>query len=389
MQFICIEKFLKMSIMKTYEVIDGECIIPCSEKIVRTVPRELRDNITRVVIPDSAVIIGKDAFAGCRCLTDVVLPNSIVLISRSAFASCWDLTKIQLPDSVVDIERYAFFNCSKLEKITLPKAVSKIGFDAFSFCSKLSNIVIPKSVCIIEHNPFRFCDLSNISVEEGNDYYDSRENCNAIIESETNRLIAGCKNSFIPDSVTIIGDDAFYQCTGLTDITIPDSVVEIGYSAFSGCNNLTRINIPKSVSKINLYSLIDCDLTDITVSNDNQVYDSRNNCNAIIETKTNKLIIGCLNTIIPDNVEIIGESAFTGSSLNSIVIPKCVNKICELAFYACKQLTNITITGSNTKFPKDAFKECDSVESILVPAGSVEFYQKQLPKRLHKFVKEF
>ena len=375
--------------MKTYEVIDGECIIPYSEKIVRTVPQELQDNITRVVIPDSAVIIGKDAFGGCRHLTDVVLPDSIILISRSAFASCWDLTEIQLPDSVVDIERYAFFNCSNLKAIILPKSVEKIGHDAFSFCSKLSNIVIPKSVCIIEHNPFRFCNLSNISVEEGNDYYDSRENCNAIIESETNRLIAGCKNSFIPDTVAEICNDAFYQCSGLTDITIPESVIEIGINAFSDCNDLTSINIPKSVSKINLFAFINCDLTNITVSEGNQVYDSRNNCNAIIETKSNILILGCKNTIIPDNIEIIGQSAFLGSSIHTIVIPKYVNKICELAFYECKQLTDITITGLNTKFPKDAFKECDSVESILVPAGSVEFYQKQLPKRLHKFVKEF
>ena len=96
--------------------------------------------------------------------------------------------------------------------------------------------------------------LTEIVVENGNPKYDSRNNCNAIIETESNTLIAGCKSTIIPNSVTTIGDRAFQSCTGLTEITIPNSVTSIGFGAFGGCSGLTsfksRILSPdKVVSK--------------------------------------------------------------------------------------------------------------------------------------------
>ena len=113
-------------------------------------------------------------------------------------------------------------------------------------------------------------------------------------------------------SVTSIGYEAFYRCTSLTSIEIPDGVTSIDGYAFVFCSNLTSIEIPNSVTSIGTRAFWGCsELTSITVEEGNSVYDSRNNCNAIIKTKTNTLITGCRNTIIPNSVISIGDAAFS------------------------------------------------------------------------------
>ena len=92
--------------------------------------------------------------------------------------------------------------------------------------------------------------LERIKVNENNKVYDSRENCNAIIEKSSNTLIAGCKNTKVPSGVTKIGDGAFWNCSGLTSITLPESMMVIGSGAFYGCRGLTSITLPESVTEI-------------------------------------------------------------------------------------------------------------------------------------------
>ena len=141
----------------------------------------------------------------------------------------------------------------------------------------------------------------------------------------------------IPTTVTTIGSDAFDGCTGLTSITIPSSVTTIGQGAFYGCTSLTSVDIPSSVTTIGLGAFGNCtSLTSITVSEENTVYDSRNDCNAIIETSSNTLISGCKNTKIPNTVTIIGSAAFNGcTGLTSITIPSSVTSIGSSAFDGC------------------------------------------------------
>jgi hypothetical protein len=100
--------------------------------------------------------------------------------------------------------------------------------------------------------------LTSIVVEEGNTVYDSRENCNAIIETASNTLINGCKNTTIPNSITSIGDGAFLYCSSLTSITIPNSVTGIGKGAFEGCSSLTSVTIGNSVTSIGGYAFYYC-----------------------------------------------------------------------------------------------------------------------------------
>ena len=167
---------------------------------------------------------------------------SVTSIGERAFYDCSSLTSITIPNSVTSIEYRAFYGCSSLTSITIPNSVTSIGEQAFLYCSSLTSITIPNSVTSIGSSAFNGCSsLTSIIVEKGNSIYDSRENCNAIIETATNTLIAGCQNTTIPNSVTSIGDFAFSGCSSLTSITIPNSVTSIGVCAFRNCSSLTSI----------------------------------------------------------------------------------------------------------------------------------------------------
>ena len=370
-------------------------------------------NLKKVNIPNSVTSIGSSAFSGCTGLTSITIPDSITSIGSSAFSECTGLTSITIPDSITIINRETFFGCADLTSVIIPNTVTKISYAAFSNCSGLTNITIPNSVTIIENYAFSNCSgltsitipngvisigyyafgrcsgLTSIRVDENNTVYDSRDNCNAVIEKDTNKLVFGCKNTTIPNSVTSIGNSAFDGCTGLTSVTIPDSVTEIGVSTFRECIGLTSVTIPNSVTKIGRMAFYECvGLTNITIPNsvtdidneafckctelanivvdeNNTVYDSRDNCNAVIEKNTNKLVFGCKNTTIPNNVTSIGESAFSScSGLTNITIPDSVTSIGNSAFYECTGLTSIMIPSSVTSIDGWAFGGWTSNQTI-------------------------
>lgn len=305
--------------------------------------------LTSIIIPDSVTSIKGDAFFGCTGLTSITIPDGVTSIEYEVFCCCTGLTSITIPDSVTSIAYHAFENCTSLTNINIPNSVTTIYDYAFYGCTSLTSITIPDSVTSIDEVAFFRCSgLTSIAVDENNTVYDSRNNCNAIIETATNTLISGCKNTVITNSVTSIGDNAFYGCTGLTSIILSNSVISIGDDAFGGCSGLISI----------------------VVDENNTVYDSRNNCNAIIETATNKLISGCKNTVIPDSVTSIGNNAFDGcTGLTSINIPDGITRIGDHAFSRCTSLTKFKIPDSVTYIDWCAFYYCTGLTTITIPNG--------------------
>ncbi len=332
---------------------------------------------------------------------NIVIPPSVVYsdttyavtsIGEYAFYNCQELFSISIPNSVINIGKYAFSDCYSLASIHIPNSVTSIGECAFFECSSLSSVTIPKSVTTIGRVAFLNCHLTSISVENGNTSYDSRNNCNAIIETATNTLIQGCNTTVIPDNVTSIGYQAFYNywyltsitipnsvtsieksafeyCRSLTSVTIPNSVISIGRSAFESCGGLADITIGKGVTNIGEDAFRGCiGLTSIVVDSGNTSYDSRDNCNAIVETATNTLIQGCNTTVIPNGITSIGGWAFNNcSGLTSISIPGSVETIGWNAFSYCTGLTSAIINDGVTSIGNYAFEGCTSLSTVVVP----------------------
>ena len=382
--------------------------------------------LTTIVIPNSVISIESGAFYNCSNLTSVTIPNSVTSIGGSAFRStglisvtipnsvtsigihnfsyCSSLTSVTIPNSITSIGDYAFRNCNSLTSVTIPNSVTSIGKESFYNCSSLTSVTINSNDII---NPsISYTESNNIGTIFGSQvenyiigngitsigemaFYNCSSltsvtiNSNDIINpsisyTESNNIgtIFGSQveNYIIGNGITSIGSFAFYDCTGLASIVIPDSITSIGANAFNSCTTLTSITIPNNVTRIGYHAFYGCaGLTTIIVENGNSFYDSRNNCNAIIETATNILIVGCKNTIIPNSITHIGEEAFEGcTGLTSMTIPNSVISIGGSAFRDCAGLTTITIPNSITNIGGYAFSGCESLTGELVIPNGIE-----------------
>ncbi|MBR5912652.1 MAG: leucine-rich repeat protein [Bacteroidales bacterium] len=183
------------------------------------------------------------AFYGCTNLAGVLLPQQITSIGEYAFGYCESMTGITIPNEVTQLDMSAFRG-SGLYVIDIPASVSYIGILAFAECNNLEAVYLPASVTNMDANPFAYCEkLESIIVSPLNPVFDSRDNCNAIVKTETNTLWSGCKSTIIPESVTTIGHLAFGGSTSLTAITIPESVTSIDDAAFYNCYNLVSLTV--------------------------------------------------------------------------------------------------------------------------------------------------
>lgn len=347
-----------------------------------------------VVIPESIIYNGetykvtsipsssttKGTFYNCWEMTSITLPNTITSIGSFAFQMCNNLTSIAIPNSVTTIGSYAFSGCSRMTSITISKNLMSIGSYAFFGCSELSDIYISdlSAWCKInfgsrESNP---CYYAHHDIHKKvHLYYNERELTSLVIPDDIKDIkkyaFYGCdglKSVTIPNSVSSIGDYAFYECQELSLINIPNSIISIGTYAFSGCWNLNSLNIGSGTTSIGSHAFDNCyELSNIQVESTNSVFDSRDNCNAVIETSSNTLIVGCKSTIIPSNVTTIGDYAFYYcQGLTSLSIPYKVTTIGVCAYYGCSGLTSITIPGSVTSIGNSAFYDCYHITEVTV-----------------------
>ena len=337
-------------------------------------------------------------------IADLVIPNSASAINGYAFYGCSGLSSVTIPNTVRTIGECAFYGCSGINSLTIPNSVTSIAYWAFKDCTGLTDAIIGNSLTGIGGNAFSGCsELTSIIVADDNSIYDSRENSNAIIETASNKLIAGCQTTVIPSSVTSIASDAFEGRGRLTSIFIPKTVTSIGVETSVDYSYNQETHSTDTVYRYYYYNpFVGCNaLTSIIVEESNPVYDSRDNCNAIIETATNKLFVGCKNTIIPNTVTAIGGGAFNGctelteinipnsviaigdrddsmgafggcTGLTKVTLGNSVKTIGDVAFMSCTGLTNIDLPSSLTTIGWAAFAGCTGLTSITIP-NSVHF----------------
>ena len=327
-------------------------------------------NMTSVAIGESITSIGSAAFEDCRSLVTARVPDSVVNLGGSVFSRCDGLTSVIIGNSVKRLESFLFYSCDRLQTVTIGNSVTDIVGNSFSYCTGLLSLTIPRSVAKIDELAFDDCyRLTSINVVSDNPYFDSRDNCNAIIQTSTNTLVKGCKTTVIPNTVEVIGDAAFKEIN-VDSMPIPNSVKKIGWIAFWLCRSLKKIHLPNSVTFIEHDAFNGCSaVTSMTVDSDNPVYDSRDSCNAIIETATDQLLYGCKNTVIPKSVKIIGSEAFEDCyELKSIALGDSATLIGHSAFYDCRSLAKATFGKSLKTIAAYAFYLCESLESVTLPA---------------------
>ena len=245
---------------------------------------------------------------------------------------------VVIDDGVTSIGRCAFQNNGDLVSVTIGKGVTEIGESAFQDCKGLTSLTIPASVTTIGNGAFLGCyGLNTIKVEDGNPTYDSRQDCNAIIETATETLLYGSSSTVIPDGVKTIAPYSFYN-TDITKADLPASVTTIGKNAFRDCRKLASVTIPKGVAEISQHAFYGCN--------------------------------GMTKLTIEDGVKVVGYEAFMGcSSLPSLTIPASVRKLEERAFYECGALKELTIENGVDSIGAGAFYFCKSLTSVDLPSS--------------------
>ena len=371
--------------------------------------------------------IGDHAFKGCANLNAITLPPTITSIGNYAFGysvdnlgypvPCSSLQSIVIPPSVTSIGYYAFSR-SGLTEVILPPSVTSIGTLAFGDCDNLEYVYLPASVTSIEGNAFTGTSIWTIEVDQENPVYDSRGGCNAIIQTDINKLITGCKSTVIPDDVVSIGVSAFENATGLTTINLPSSVESIGEYAFANCSGLTTIYaerpLPPTIYGNTFLNMVHSNVTVNVLCGALSDYKNAeiwsglsfnyvDPCNIVFADANVKAIcvtnwdtnrdgelsyteaaaVTNIGTVFRDNTSIISFNElqyFTGlvglttyafegcSQLTSIILPNSIIITTNGTFSGCSSLTSVTLSSSLQRIANSMFQDCSALTHIDIPA---------------------
>jgi hypothetical protein len=351
------------------------------------------------VVPNGVTSIGDQAFS-CADLSSIIIPNSVTNMGDSVFAECISLTNISvnpLNPAISSLNGVLFdknrstllaYPGGEIGAGAIPKCVTTIADDAFSGCIGLTAIIIPGSVTNIGTDAFAECPLlTDINVDPQNPAFSS---LNGVLFDKNRSTLLACPGGgsggyAVPDCVKTIGDDAFFGCSGLTNITIPGSVTNIGTDAFVDCPSLTDINVnPLNPAFSSLNGVLFNKNRSTLLAfpgGDSGGYAVPNR----VTTIGNAAFYGCsglTNIAIPRSVTSIGDQAFGATALTSVTIPNSVTNIGDSAFAQCTSLTNATIPRSVTRIGDEAFS--GTAMSGMIFPNSVTNIGKLHPKRLHR-----
>ena len=326
------------------------------------------ERVTKLVLPEGLKAVGTDAFAGCTGLTEVTIHDGVTAIGKSAFSDCSGLTGVVIPDSVTAIGDSAFSDCSGLTEMVIPHSVKAIGVGVFKKCNRLTKITVdPGNAHYMSQNDLLLTRDGRTLVQGVNGAVTIPSGVTVIGESAF-KDYDGLTQVTIPAGVEVIGPAAFYGCGGLTDVAIPAGVEAIGANAFYGCSGLADVVIPASVTNIGERAFVACGrLKAISVEAGNEVYSSRN---GMLLNKDGKTLIQGVNgeVEIPPGVVTIGEWAFVYyADLTRVAIPASVRDIGAYAFHSCESLTNVVMQGGVTNIGDGAFGECGNLMDVFIP----------------------
>lgn len=397
------------NIYAKYIYVNGELCNPLSELIIDENLSELNllNKVTKLIFTDNVTKIPK--LKNFNELQEVILGKNIQSIPSSTFRGCNKLHSITLNEGLIYIENSAFYNCHALKSINLPSTLEEIGNYAFAYTGllefklqgslqslgtdiltgvNLETLIIEKDFNIKIDQGNLCCSVINISIDPDNTTYDSRDNCNAIIDTETNTFILGGDNFLIPSSVTSIKSYAFYQSkltsivipntityigtdafaySALQSINIPESVKTISNRAFYCCDNLRTITISEGVEYIGQYAFSYCNFETITIPStikviEDEAFSHMSSC------LTQIIVVNNPNYIVRDNllINVNTNTLITGAVKNVTDLTiQNINKIANDAFYGCDSLVKVTIRGEII-VGEDAFCGCDSLKEVIL-----------------------
>lgn len=336
--------FCKFSSLETVE-------IPNSVTYIDNYAFWICESLTSVTMSDSVTRIEREAFWNCTSLASIEIPNSVTSIGAGAFCGCASLTSIVIPDSVTSIGEGAFLGCSSLASIEIPDTVTEIGNAAFGQCTGLRSVTLSGCPTFDIWDIFTGCtSVEEINVPENDTVYSSADG--VLFNKDKTELVycpyAKQGEYIIPQTVEVIRDRAFENCSSLVSVSFPDSLKELSADAFFGCTAMTAINVCENNS---VFSSVD----------------------GVLYNKDKTAIIRCPEAkageyTIPDSVKSISEKAFRRCTLlTAVYMQEGINTIGSDAFRGCSSIESVKIPDSVTDIGSGAFAGCSSLVSVSFP----------------------
>jgi len=326
------------------------------EKIVMYIPEKIDGKFVSE--------LGMELFFEQALLYKVYIPASVTTIAEWCFWDCDSLVYVEALASELNILDGGFEDCEALKEVNFNAETLNLGSEVFEWCISLETDM-ENIKSIGEYTFLRCNNVKVIELEEG------------IIEIPSNAFAySGIQQIVLPNSVKTIGDSAMQGCYNLESVTLPASLETIGNSVFNLCANIRKIEIPASTTSIGKNCFDGCSLLlEILVDENNKVFNSKDNCNAIIETATNKLLAGTVYTAIPNTVKVIGDNAFNGRLfITSVEVPEGITSIESSAFSNCSELQEVLIPKSLTSMKNDICKNSSyAVVKVYQDTYSEEF----------------